>query len=368
MVPFSRLQTEALDSYGAKEAYNLIMAYDGLVYWLGQKGNIQFEIGGQPDFRERVLYGFNTNIDFRGKNTQIPTVDDDGFTLASVPQRVVDGAIVWNQIELDQVRGNPAIAPGLIEDKIRQFNTTWVRKIANKLRQATPGASDPYTLLPSGTTGVVNGILIARTPAQQVTDAATTAGIQRSEVTTLDSETVRWWANQYSNTSMDLTTVAGRASLYEELYAACQRGSAAQLEPDFGLCGAPVLASLGASADNNRRGSIADGDTAKFGYDNIKFYNAVLIRDSHSRFLTSATVGKLALLNSNALKLKVVQGSGGVSKEMLDEENNLKSLPIYWKHKNMSDWDSLNYNTVGYLNTNLVPRGLSDHGLADNLT
>lgn len=359
-VPFSRLQSEALDNYGTKEAFDNLMKYDGIIAFMGASGNIQFEDGGQPNFRERVLYGYNSNVDFRGKNAPIPQVDDDGFTLASVPQVLIDGAIVYNQQELDQVRGNPAIAEGLIKDKIAQFNTTWTQKIANKLRAASPGALDPYTVLPSATSGVVNGILQAAAPASQ---AGTTAGIARTETSVLDTgETVRWWANQYSNTSMDLTGTAGRSSLYSLVYALCCRGASREFEPDFGLCGTEALADLGAAADATRRGGYSDETMLKLGFSTIKFYNATLIRDASSRFSA-----KVAFLSSRGLKLKVLMGSGGVTKEMLDQKNNLKSLPIFWKHKNMSDYASLNYNWVGYCTMNLVPKSLQDHGLADNI-
>lgn len=365
-VPFSRLQSEAIDNYGTKDAFNALCRYDGIVAYLGMKGNIQFEQGGQPNFRERLMHGYNTNIGHRGKNAAIPVTDDDGFTLISVPQALVDGSIVYNQQELDQVMGDPALAPGLIKDKIQQFNTSWVTEIANKLRQATPGANDPYTLLPSGTTGTVNGILVAQAPASQT---ATTAGIARSETSQLSGgETVRFWANQYSSTSRDTTTVAGRSGIYQDIYAPAVRGASREFEPDFGLCSAVILGGLGAAADNNRRATYSDEGLIKYGFDTIRFYNASLIRDASSRFVVSATVGKLALLNSRSLKLKVLKGAGGVTQEMLDEDNNLKSLPIFWKHKNMSDYASLNYNWVGYLTYALVPKSLMDHGLADNLT
>jgi len=368
-VPFDRLQSEALDSYGTKEAFDQLAKYDGIVAFLGQKGMIQFESGGQPNFRERALHGYNTTVGHRGKNAPITQTDDQGFTLISVDQSLIDGSIVYNQQELDQVQGDPSIAPGLIRDKIEQFNTTWVQKIANALRQATPGASEPYTLLPSGTTGTVRGWLIARTPAQQVTDAATTAGIPRSETATLDAgETINWWANQYSTTSRDLTSVAGRAGLYTDIYAPAVRGASREFEPNFGLCGSIVLGNLGATADNNRRGVTASDEAmAKFGYDTIKFYNATLIRDASSRFTVSSTRHKLALLNSRTIKLKVLKGAGGVTQEMLDERNNLKSLPVFWKHKNMSDYASLNYNWVGYLTYQFCFKSLIDNGLHDNL-
>lgn len=358
-VPFTRLESEALDNYGSPQAFDNLMRYDGIIEGLGGNEGIKFEEGGQPNFRERLLYGQNSNVAARGKNQQISTVDDEGYTLSSVPQKIVDGSIVYNQIELDQIAGNPAIAGGLIEDKIDQFNSTWIQVIADLLRQATPGANDPYTLLPSGTTGTVNGILIARTPTQQGTDGATTAGISRTN---------SWWQNQYSNTSYDLTTTAGRRGLHLDVYAPCTRGNSAMFEPNIGICSTVVLSSLGAAADNNRRGTYSDANgNMKLGYDNIMFYNARLVRDSSSRFL-NGSAGKVAFINSRAIKLKVLKGQGKVSKEMLDQRNNLKSLPIFWKHKNMSDIDSLNYVTIGYITFNLVPKSLQDHGLADNCT
>lgn len=364
-----RLQAEALDNYGDMEAFDLLLKQDGLVAWLGTKGMIQFESGGLT-FRERLLHGYNTTIGHRGKNVAIPQTDDEGFTLAITPQALIDGSIVYNQQELDQVQGDPKIAPGLVADKTQQFQSTWIDQIAGALRQATPGANDPFTLLPSATTGTVNGILVARTPAQQVTDAATTAGISRSETTTTkDGDTIRLWANQYATTQRDVSTVSGRANLHAELYGPCTFGATKDYEPDFGLCGTLVLSGFGAAADNNRRGVTASDEAmAKFGYDTIKFYNSTLIRDASSRFTISSTRHKLALLNSRTLKLKVLNGAGGVKKEMLDTKNNLKSLPIFWKHKNMSDYASLNYNFVGYLTYNLVPKALHYNGLHDNIT
>lgn len=362
-VPFTRLQSEAIDNYGTKEAFDNLARFDGVIWWLGQKGQIVFEDGGQPDFRERILYGYNTNIQFTGKNDPIPQNDDEGYTLASVPQRIIDGAIKYNQIELDQVRGNSAIAEGLIQDKTKQFGTTWVQTVAGSLRKASPGVNDPYSLLPSSSTAdYANGILAPVAPASQT---ATTAGIARSNtVTTPEGQTVRWWANQYSSTSYDLTGTAGRRGLYLDVYSKCIRGNGKGWEPDFGLCSDVPWASLAAAADGNRRYTF-DEKVLDFGFENIKFNNAVLFIDRSTR-MANGTAGKIAFLRSEALKMKVLMGSGGVTKEMLDERNNLKSVPIFWKHKGMSDYASLNYNWVGYCTMNLVPKSLQDHGLADN--
>ena len=105
----------------------------------------------------------------------------------------------------------------------------------------------------------------------------------------------------------------------------------------------------------------------EYGFDNIQFEKATLFLDLSSRFINSSA-GKMAFLNSKALKLKVLQGTGGVTKEMLDEENNLKSLPIFWKVKGLDDFDTLAKTWIGYATMNLVPTSLQDHGLADNCT
>ena len=362
-VPFNRIQSEAIDNYGTKEAFNGLAQFDGIIWWLGQKGMIQFETGGQPDFRERLMYGPNTTIAFRGHTGTITMIDDEGFTLISVPQKTISGAILYNQVEVDRVRGNSALAKGLIEDKTRQFSNTWPRIVASTLRQDTPGAEDPYTLL--GASGTANAILLPQAPASQT---VTTGGIPRSEVASMtvgnSTVTTRFWANQYSNTSFDLTTVAGRRGLYLNVQSKCIRGNGAGWRPDFGLCADVAEASMTAADDNLRRYSSND-TVLKNGFDNIVFHGATLFVDRSDRFL-NGTAGKVAFLNSKALKLKVLQGTGGVTKDMVDEENNLKALPLFWKHKNQSEWNTLRFNWVAYCTMGFVPLSLQDLGLADN--
>src|SRR3990167_2806421 len=147
--------------------------------------------------------------------------------MASVPQKVISGSVVINQIERDQVAEGSKWAIGnLMKDKVKQFKSTWVRTNADALRQATPGANDPYTLLPSGTSGTINGIL---SPVAPATAAGTTAGVSRADNS--------WWRNQYTNSSIDISAEAGRASLYNLSYALCVRGNSKEDEPDFGIVG-----------------------------------------------------------------------------------------------------------------------------------
>lgn len=358
---FNSLQSQAIDNYGSKDAFNALAHFDGIIWYLGQKGNIVFETGGQPDFRERLMYGPNTTIAFRSAKGTIASTDDEGFTLISVPQKTISGMIIYYQIDVDRVRGNSALAKSLIEDKTRQFSNTWPQIVAGALRQATPGADDPYTLL--GAAGTAAAILLPTAPASQT---VTTGGIPRSETVSINGVTYRYWANQYSNTAYDLTGTAGRRGLYLDVQSKCIRGNGGMWRPDFGLIADVVEASLGAAGDANRRYT-PDGKALEFGFDNIKFNGATLFVDRSDRFL-NGTAGKVAFLSSRALKLKILNGTGGVTKDMVDEENNLKGLPLFWEHKNQSDWNILRRNWLAYCTMSLVPLSLQDHGLADNCT
>ena len=370
-VPFTRLASEAIENYGSKKAYDNLRRADAIVAALAGGGGIKFAKAGEVQmatggtaFRQRTLYGQNSNVAHRGRSATIETNDDEGYTMSEVPIRVLDGSIVFNQVELDMVQGNPAISEGLVEDKIDQFASTWVQVGADALRQGTPGANDPFTLLPDANTGTVNGILIDRTPAQQATDAATTAGISRGDNS--------WWRNQYSNTSYDLTTQAGRRGLDLDVYWPCVRGLGEGFDPNVGVCARVIIASLGSGVDTNRRTDYQDASgKAYIGVDTIVLKSATLYPDSSTRFL-NGTAGKIALINTRGLMLKVLKGSGTTVKDMLDQRNNLGGLPIYWKQGGAkqfeNDIDSLKWVKIGYVSYNLMPLSLQDHGLADNCT
>lgn len=351
MVPFTRLASQVLDNHNLK-LHDALKRFDGIISVFGLKGKIQFETGGGENFKERILYGENSNIDFRGKNTQIPTVDDEGVTMASVPQRVISGSIVINQIERDQVAEGSKWAIGnLMKDKMMQFESSWVRKVADKLRQSAPGSNDPYSLLPSDVSGTINGILSPVAPASA---AGTTAGISRADNS--------WWRNQYTNASIDISTEAGKAALYNLLYALCVRGNSTADEPDFGICGTAVLGDLVASADILRRGSFQDEKLFKNGLQNYMFYNAAIIRDSATAF-----TNKVAFITTRDLKIKVLRPQGmKLDSKMVDENNNLGSIPVCMRPF-QHDIDTLNDVALGYSTFSFVPSLLDTHGLADNV-
>ena len=351
-VPFTRLASQTLDNYEL-ELNDALKRDDGIIGVFGAKGKIQFETGGGENFRVRLLYGQNTNVAFRGKNIQIPTVDDEGFTVASVPQPVISGSIVINQVERDQVAPQGKWAIGrLVEDKKMQFKSTWVQVWADALRVAAPvAATGPYSLLPSATSGTIHGILSPVVPASA---AGTTAGISRA-----DND---WWRNQYTNASIDISTEAGRAQLYDLSYRLCVFGSGLSEEPDFGLADPGVIGDLGAAVDSNKRADYTDTQMYKLGFRGIMFHNAMLIRDSSVRL-----ANRVAFINTRDLLIKVLRPQGlNITKEMVDQNNNLGSIPVMMRPF-QHDIDSLNDVAVGYAVASFVPRQLRTHGLADNV-
>lgn len=347
-VPFTRLASQALDNHDVR-LHDALKRANGIIAILGSRGRIEVENGGGENFKSRILFGLNTNVGFRGKNAQIPTVDDEGITMATVPQRTLSTSIVINQIELDQVKGEWAIGQ-LIQDKMDQNSTSVVQKWSDILLQASPGANDPYTVLPSGTSGTINGVLSPVVPGSA---AGTTAGISRADNS--------WWRNQYTNTSIDMSTEAGDDSFYAEAYSPTIFGASMKDEPDFGLTSFPIFGDIGSGASAKRRGTLQEQSVSKLGFRNLVYYNATLIQEVSTRI-----ANKVALLNTRDLAIKVLRPTGGVIKNV-DQNNNLGSIPIVMK-KIQNDIDSLNRIQLMYITAGLVPRQLRTHGLADNIT
>ena len=347
-VPFDRLTSQVLDNYETR-INNALKLANGTISIFGSRGRIQVDAGGGPNFRVRILFSGNTNIAFRGKNATIPTVDDEGITMASVPQRVISGAIVLNQVELDQVKSEWALG-NLIEEKMTQFETSWVQTWATALLQAVPGSNDPFTLLPSGTSGTINGILSPVVPASA---SGTTAGISRQDNT--------WWRNQFTNTAIDLSTEAGDDAFYNLAYSPCIHGGAMTDEPDFGLTSFSIFGNIGAGASAKRRGTLTDQATSKLGFRNLVYYRATLIQETDA-----LVAGIVALFNTRDLLIKVLSPAGGRIRQA-DQDNNLGTIPVIMKQR-QQDIDSLNNVTLGYIVAGLVPRQLRTHGLANNVT
>lgn len=351
-VPFTQDQSTFLDNFGTRLA-NAAKRADGIIKVLLAKKAVEEETSGGENFLERVMYGVNQNVGWRGATTQIPTLPDDAITMAKVPQKIISGTIVLNSVRLDRAKKQGEWAIGqLIEDCKKIAEVGYVQKWSDSFRADNPAANEPFTLLPSSNANSANGILAPTAPASQT---ATTAGISRADNS--------WWRNQYSNTSMDISAEAGRATLHSSLYLNCVFGASIDDEPDFGLTSGAVLADLGAAVDSNRRGDYESKFLAQLGLNGIVFHNAALVRDSSTKF-----ANKIALINTRDLKIKYLSSDSmnKSPKETWDQENELGGIPV-----NMGQWmndiDSLNWIAKFYAVASLVPCQLRTHGLADNV-
>lgn len=350
MVPFTQLASTYLDNYDTK-LNNALKAANGVVAVLGAKGRIKEELGGGDNFRTRVLYAGNPNVGFGAADAQVGTLKSDGITMSSVPQRFIRGAIVIGDVDRDRAARQGEWAIGnLIDDNMQQAMTTYVQEWASALLKSAPGANDPLTLLPSSAQAA-NGILSPQAPASQT---ATTAGISRGDNS--------WWRNQYTNTSIDISTEAGRALLYRLAYAPTVFGSSLEDEPDFGLTNDLVIGDIGASVDTNRRADYGDKLMAQLGLRGIMFYNAMLIRESSTQM-----ANKVAFLNTRDLYLKFLRGTTPNSnRETWDQDNGMGAIPVNvlpFQH----DIDSFHTISLFYAVASLVPAQLRTHSLADNV-
>ena len=347
-VPFTQFASSVLDNYDTR-LHDSLKAANGVVAIMGMRGRIRVEVGGGPNFRGRVLYAGGSNGDFRGKNAEIPTNEPEGETMWSVPQRFYTTSMVINQIDRDQIRGKWALG-NLLEDRMRQMETEYVQDVAAALLVAIPAANAPYSILPSGTSGEINGILSPVAPASA---AGTTAGISRADNS--------WWRNQYTTTAIDMSAEAGDASLYQNAYAPCLFGAAKADAPDFGLTSFPIFGVIGADASSKRRGTLQEQGVSKLGFNNLVYYNATLIQEASTRIAS-----KIAFLNTNYLGIKVLQPSGGRLRQM-DQNNNLGSIPLVVREF-QRDITTLNDVATGYITFALVAELLRVHGLADNVS
>lgn len=352
-VPFSHAATSYLDNYDT-ELNDAVKRADGIIAVFGAKGRIKEETSGGDNFRTRILYGTNPNIGFGGIAQEVPTAATEAKTMASVPQKFIRGSIVLNDVTLDRSAKQGDWALGdYIKDEKQAATAGYVQAWADALRQAAPGANDPLSLLPSSG-NAANGIL---SPQASGSQTATTAGISRQDNS--------WWRNQYSSTSTDISSEAGR-SLLQQLYLSCVFGSSKEDEPDFGLTSGLVISDLTQGVNTNRRGGYEEELMAKLKLSGIMFENAMLIRDSSTR-LTST----VAFINTRDLYLKFLKatspsGLNAGARENWDQNNGWGNIPVTvmpFQH----DINSFHWISLFRATASLVPAQLRTHGLADNV-
>lgn len=351
-VPFSHAASSYLDNYD-RELNDALKRQDGVIAVLCDKGKIREETSGGPNFVTRVMYAGNPNVGFGSTTGQVSTLQTEGKTMASVPQRFIRGSVVLNDVEVTRAARNGEWALGsYIKEEMLAAKGAYVQTWADALRQATPGANDPLTLLPASA-DAANGILSPQAPASQT---ATTAGISRADNS--------WWRNQYSNTSIDISAESGRALLHRR-YLDTVFGSSQDDEPDFGLTTALVISDLAATVDSNKRADYLDKKLVNFGVRGIMFQNAMLVRDSSTRL-----DNKVCFLNSRDLYIKFLRQMShegfNPSKESWDQNNENGSVPVNVLPF-IHDIDS--FHTISLFSSiaSLVPAQLRTHGLNDNV-
>jgi hypothetical protein len=352
-VPASHALTSYLDNYD-RDLNDALKRADGVIAVFGKKGRIKEETGGGPNFKTRIMYGQNPNTSWGSTTGQVTTAATEAKTMATVPQKFIRGAISLNIVELSRAAKQSEWALGdYVKEEKQLAMETYVQKWADALRADAPGANDPYTLLPTAA-NVGNGILAPQAKASQT---ATTAQISRA-----DND---WWRNAYSNTSIDISTEAGR-SLLQQLYLETVFGSTKNDEPDFGLTNALVISDLTQFANTNKRGDLADKLMLELGLSGIMFENAMLIRDSATKLNN-----KVCFLNTRDLYIKFLrmntQGVGEAgSTENWDENNEMGSIPVS-VFPFQRDIDSFHFVSLHGAVASLVPAQLRTHALADNV-
>lgn len=275
----NRVLTTTLDRYSAKIS-NELARNDGVIGVLGAKGRIKVVDGGERAI-ETLDVSENSNFAFRSAYSDVPTNRQDSRRQAKYAWATIDGSVVLNDVEAAMNSGSSKIYD-LMEAEVNNAYVTMKRQIADALRAATPGDTDPESVL-----SIVED-------NDQASQTGSPGGIDKSTST--------YWRNQYSNTSMDLSASTGWESLLAFYLQSCSKGTGLDDQPDFGLTNGTLFAALAAGAgDANRRYLGADQDMLKLGFSNIKIMNASVICD------VSVASGDVYFLNTKYLGIQVLR-------------------------------------------------------------
>ena len=278
----NRVLTTTLDRYSEKIS-NEIARNEGVIAAYGLEGAIKVVSGGERAI-ETVDYAENPNVDFRSKYTNIPTTRADTRLQAKYAWATLSGAIAINDIEQAMNQGSARIYE-LVEAELTNIKNTFIRKIADGLRAATPAATDPESVY---------------SMCQDTTEAGQTGSFGELSRVTYNS----WWRNAYTDTAMDLSATAGLEALTAFYLNECSKGTSKIDQPNIGLMNGTLFAALSAGhGDANRRFTPND-KMAKLGFTNIQVMNATIICDP------SITAGDTYLLNTNYSKIQVLRTPG----------------------------------------------------------
>lgn len=325
----NRVLTTTLDRY-SPQISNEIARNDGVVGIFGARGAIKVVTGGQRAV-ETLDKSENSNFDFRSKYSDVPTGRMDSRTQAKFAWATLDGSVAINAIEKAMNSGDAKIYD-LVEAEIMNAKNTIVRKVADALRASSPGAGSPESVL----------TLIQDNAAASQTGS--TGEIARNTT---------YWFNQYSNTSMDLSSIGGVEALFAFLLQSCAKGTSRLDRPDFGLTSGTIYAALASYGESVRRLQ-SDQKTMELGFNNVVVDNATIIADP------SIASGNLYLLNTNHTKLQVLRT--GKMKNIGDRP---QTIPVSVEGFEKA-YNSLHDASIMHVTMALTSSSLQRNGIATN--
>lgn len=326
----NRVLTTTLDKYSPRIS-NELARNDGVIGVFGLRGAIKMANGGERAV-ETLDKSENSNFGFRSKYSDVPTSRQDSRAQAKYAWATIDGAVAINDIEKAMNSGQAKIYD-LVAAEITNAKNTMIRQIADALRASSPGASDPESVL---------------------TIIQDNAGASQTGSTGEISRTANaYWRNQYSNTSMDLSSVGGFEALTAFMLQSCAKGTSKLDQPDFGLTSGTLFAALSSQNENLRRFS-SDSKVADMGFSSIIVNGATIIADP------SIASGNLYLINTNHMFLQVLRTPG-----MKNVGERPQTMPISTRAFQTA-YNSLHTASIMYLTFALTCSSLQRQGIATN--
>lgn len=329
------------------EIFENIFLQNGVLALMGVKGRVKI-VKGSRRFDERVHLGQNPNVDTRSRFAQIPTDFPNNWYTAEYGQSVISGAVPVNLVEIDQAAGAYKL-DDLAETCKNELKNTFANKVADKLMQASAGASDPVSLRQE----------IQATAFGSQT--GTLGGINRADHKGLTDKTDAW-QNQYRSTAIsDVGASAGFAALMGFLWTCSPGGGALSEMPDLGITTTGVMAKMSGGIDALKRYQ-PNATMAKIGFDNLQVGTATLIADRN------CPDGYLYFINTNYLHVQVL---GGPMSKTIGEVKTIgdgkQTIPLQVRPAIESE-DHLNIAIKAYMVYNLTFGGLRQHGLQTSIT
>jgi len=329
----NRVLTTTLDRYSPKIS-NELARNDGIVAIFGNNGRIKINDGGERAI-ETLDVTENPNVGFRSKYADIPIAIADSRKQAKYAYATIDGAVTLNDIEKAMNAGDSKIYD-LPEAEVNNFKNTLIRKLADALRAAAPGANDPESIL-------------TIIPDTAVAAQSTTTG-------ELSRATYAWWRSAYDATATDLSAAAGLEALIAFYLQSCSKGASKIDQPDFGLTTGTLFAALSAGRGDDLRRFTPNDKMLQLGFANIMVMNAVIIADPLS------VAGDLRFINTNFCQLQVLR-----TPSMSNVGERPNTLPVSFKPFQQA-YNSLHAVSIGYLALALTCSSLQRQGISTTCT